>query len=149
MVITIIAVLAGMVVPSIGGSDARRLGDAARELVLLTNRARQEATLGMRIWRLVAEPGKGRYYFEKRQGGDFVRPRQSPFAGDRRTPGVEWDQLTINGQRASGGGEVYLYPTGEQDTLDLILRTGERVRAVVMDPVGRARVEKEPEGKSS
>ncbi len=138
LVVTIVAVLVGMVVPSIGGSDARRLNDAARELVLLLNRARQEAALGMTTWRLVAEPGEGRYYFEKRQDDGFTRPKQSPFASVRQTRGLEWRTLGINGQRAVGPGEVYLYPTGEQDALRLTLRSGDRARTVEMAPIGRA-----------
>jgi len=49
--------------------------------------------------------------------------------------------VEVNGQAAETGGEVYLYPTGEQDTLRLTLRAGKHRRTVVMDPVGKARVE--------
>jgi general secretion pathway protein H len=141
VVVAIIAVLAAMVVPSLGGSRGRDVQNAAERMVLLLNRARQEAVLTSRTWRLVLEPGEGSYRFQLRGGREYQGVKTEPFSGAHRPAAVRWADLEINGQRARGGGEVYLYPTGEQDSFRLTLRSGDHRRVVTMGPVGRARVE--------
>lgn len=141
VVVTIVAVLAGVIVPTLGGSRGRDLTDTAHRMTLLINHARQEAALSSQVWRLVLEPGAGRFRFHQRTGGDFEPVRRDPLGGKHRTPGIEWGRLTVSGQGAAGSAEVYLYPTGEQDPFRLTLRAGRKERTVVMDPVGRARVE--------
>ena len=111
-------------------------------MVLLINRARQEAVLSSRTWRVVMDPGKGAYRFQKRYGQDFEPAKESPFAAARRDPGIRWGDLDINGESASEEGDVYLYPTGEQDAMRLTLSNGDQRRVVVLEPVGRARVER-------
>lgn len=140
VVVTLVAVLAGMVVPYLGGSRGRDVADAARRLVLLVNRAQQEAALGARVWRLVLDPAEATYRFQRRSGEDFSGVKAAPFAGPHRAAGVSWGELTVNGQPAIKEAVVYLYPTGEQDAFSLTLRAGEHERTVVMDPVGRARL---------
>lgn len=146
MVVAIIAVLTAMVVPNIGGSRGRDVSDAAHGMVLLINQARQEASLTSRVWRVVLDPEEGQMRFQQRSGGDFAGVERSPFRRPRSYPGVRWGALTVNGDRARGVAEVYLYPTGEQDTFRLTLRAGDFDRTVVMDPVGRARVEEGDNG---
>jgi type II secretion system protein H len=141
VVVAIIAVLAAMVVPSLGGNQGRDVQNAANRLVLLLNRAQQEAVLSSRTWRLVLEPGEGVYRFQVRGTEAFQAVKAEPFRGAHRPAHVRWADLEINGQGATAGGEVYLYPTGEQDTLRLTLRAGLHHRTVAMDPVGKARVE--------
>ena len=141
VVVAIIAVLAAMVVPSLGGNQGRDVQNAAERLVLLLNRAQQEAVLSSRTWRIVLEPGEGVYRFQVRGAEAFQAVKAEPFRGAHRPAHVRWADLEINGQGATAGGEVYLYPTGEQDTLRLTLRSGPHRRTVAMDPVGKARVE--------
>ena len=141
VVVAIIAVLAAMVVPSLGGSGGRDVQNAAQRLVLLVNRAQQEAMLTSRTWRLVLDPAENRYRFQLRGASQYQAVETEPFRGEHGTEAVGFADLHINGQRARGGGEVYLYPTGEQDTFRLTLRSGDQRRIVTMGPVGRARVE--------
>ena len=145
MVVALVAIMTGLLVPSLGVTSGRNLNDAAHRLVLLINQARQEAVLSSRTWRVVMDPEKGSYRFQQRYGKEFEGVKEAPFASVRRDPGVEWDELDINGEVASGAGEIYLYPTGEQDSFRLTLRSEDHERTVVLDPVGRARVEA-PEG---
>jgi len=141
VVVAIIAVLAAMVVPSLGGNQGRDVQDAAQRLVLLLNRAQQEAVLSARTWRLVLDPAAGTYRFQVRGSETFQAVDAEPFRGTHQPANVRWADVEVNGQAAETGGEVYLYPTGEQDTLRLTLRAGKHRRTVVMDPVGKARVE--------
>ncbi|HKL76825.1 MAG TPA: GspH/FimT family pseudopilin [Gammaproteobacteria bacterium] len=143
VVVAVVAVLVAMVVPNLGGSRSRDVQHAAERLVLLVNRAKQEAMLASRTWRLVLEEGGRAYRFQQRAGDGFNAVKAAPFAGEKRLQGVRWANLTINGQNAATGGEVYLFPTGEQDTFRVTLRGGEHTRTVVMDPVGRARLEQD------
>lgn len=145
VVIVIVAVLAGMVVPSLSMTGGRRLGQAAERLALLVNRGRQEAALGSTVWRLRFQPEAHRYRFERRiKGGGFRGITKGPF-GTVRTPSeIRWRQLRINGQPASGSATVYLFPTGEQDAFDLTLGYEGSERTVSLGPVGRARLA--PEG---
>ncbi|MFA9462051.1 GspH/FimT family protein [Thiohalorhabdus methylotrophus] len=142
VVVALVAIMMGLVVPSLGLSTGRSLSEAADRMVLLVNRARQEAVLSTRTWRVVLEPEEGSYRFQKRRGQEFDQAKESPFAAVRRDPGLRWEKLVINGAPASGSGEVYLYPSGEQDTFRLTLRNGDKRRTVVLGPVGRARVER-------
>lgn len=136
-----IGVLAAMVVPTLGGSDGRKVVDAAHRLTLLVNRARQETSLSSRVWRLQLDPAETRYRFQRRQGEGFAAPERAPFRDWHPTPGLAWPSLTVNGRRAPEGGAVHLYPTGEQDSFRLTLESDGRRRTVALDPVGRARVE--------
>jgi len=140
VVVTVIGILAGMVVPSLMGQRGRDVNDAAERLILLINRAQQEAKLSGRVWRVVLEPGAGRYRFQERSGDEFRAVGFRPFRDARETPGIRWRRLTVNGQRAQGTASVHLFPTGEQDAFGLILAADDHRRRVVMGPVGRARV---------
>ena len=139
MVLAIIGILAGLVVPSLRGTEGRRLYNQAEQMVLLVNRARQEAVLSSRIWRLVLEPAEGRYRFQKQGAdGEFVAPEGGLFGHAYQTEGVGWRELSINGQPALSAGEVMLFPTGEQDSFRLTLGAGERTRTVRLQIVGPA-----------
>lgn len=141
VVLAIVGVLAGLVVPSLGGSEQRQLQREAEKLVLLVNRARQEAVLSSRIWRLVLSPAEGSYRFQ-RQGpdGNFAPVEGGLFGKTHQMPGVTWDELTINGQPGMESGEVHLFPTGEQDGFRLSLSAGDYSRVIELDVVGRARL---------
>jgi type II secretion system protein H len=144
VVLTIVGILAGLVVPSLRGTEGRRLHTQAEQMVLLVNRARQEAVLSSRIWRLVLEPAEGRYRFQ-RQGadGEFAAPEGGLFDRPYRTEGVDWRALSINGQTALSDGEVLLFPTGEQDSFRLTLGAGGRTRTVRLQIVGPAELLRE------
>ncbi|MFB6259457.1 MAG: GspH/FimT family pseudopilin [Thiohalorhabdaceae bacterium] len=144
VVVAIIAVLAAAVVPSLGTNRGRDVQNTAERLVLLINRAQQEAVLSSRAWRLVLEPGESTYRFQARKGDSFQAVEVGPFKGAHRTANIRWSDLAINGQRSGEKGEVYLYPSGEQDPFRLTLRTREQSRTVTMGPVGDARVESQP-----
>jgi hypothetical protein len=55
---------------------------------------------------------------------------------------VSLNQLEINGEVRADAGEVYLFPTGEQDAFRLIIQGEQQQFVVVMGPVGEAGVEK-------
>ena len=141
VVLVIVGILAGLVLPSLGGGERRRLQSEAEKMVLLVNRARQEAVLSSRTWRLVLSPAEAAYRFQQ-QGpdGDFAAVKGDLFGKAHETPGLDWESLTINGQPALEEGYVLLYPTGEQDSFRLTLATGEHSRTVELQVVGRARL---------
>jgi type II secretion system protein H len=139
VVLAIIGILAGLVVPTLRGTEGRRLHNEAEKMVLLVNRARQEAVLGSRVWRLVLEPGEGRYRFQSRPpGGDFAAPDGDLFGRPHVIDGLDWEKLVINGQPALGEGQVLIFPTGEQDSFRLTLAVEDNTRTVRMQVVGPA-----------
>jgi type II secretion system protein H len=141
VVIVIVAVLAGMVVPAINHDSGRNVADAAARMVMMINQAQQEAILTSQIWQVVFEPAEHSYEFRRRSGADFEPVVVSPYAGKFTTATVRMDELEINGQPIRTTGEVYLFPTGEQDPFRLILKGGEYEYRIAMGPVGPVRVE--------
>ena len=142
VVIVIIALLAGLVVPSIGNNAARDAADAAQRMMLLINQAQQEAVMSSRTWQVVLDPEADTYYFQQQSGAGFEDVSLEPFAGRHATPSVDLDGLEINGRPVSGDpGEVYLFPTAEQDHFRVILKGGGAEYVIAMGPVGAARVD--------
>lgn len=142
MVVAIIAVLAGLLVPSLSGSGGRSVERAGREMAELINRARQEAALEARPWCVVLRPAEGAYSFRRRVGGE-CRSVEDQLFRERRLPGgLEWQSATVNGEPLRGAGRALLFPTGEQETLEVVIATteGPTQRRVRLGPVGRARL---------
>lgn len=137
--VAIIAILAGLVLPGLGGAWRRDLVDAAERLSMVINHARQEALLSSRPWRLELDPEGGRYHFSQRADNEFAPVATPPFAETRLPPGVSLQELAINGQAAEAVGLVYFSPTGEQDAFRAVLQSGDRRRIIVMGPTGPAR----------
>lgn len=137
--VAIIAVLAGLVLPGLGGAWRRDLVDAAERLSMVINHARQEALLSSRPWRLELDPEGGRYHFSQRADNEFAPVATPPFAETRLPPGVSLQELAINGQAAEAVGLVYFSPTGEQDAFRAVLQSGDMRRIIVMGPTGPAR----------
>lgn len=142
MVVTVIAVLAGLAVPALTGSGGRGVQRAAQELTGLINRARQEAALEARIWCLRLRPEARAYAFQRRVGGECRTVEGRLFRERHLSGAVAWEALRINGQPVREAGRVLLFPTGEQDTLEVVLerRDGGGRRTVRLGPVGRARL---------
>lgn len=142
VVIVIIALLAGLVVPSIGNNAARDAADAAQRMMLLINQAQQEAVMSSRTWLLVLDPEADTYYFQQQAGAGFEDVSLEPFAGRHASPSVDLDGLEINGRPVSGSpGEIYLFPTAEQDHFRVILKGGGAEYVIAMGPIGAARVD--------
>jgi len=141
VVIVIVAVLAGLVVPFMGGHSGRDAADAAERMVLLINQAQQEAVLTSRVWQIVIDPVEDNYSFYRRAGSGFEEVLLSPFAGKQTMPTVSLNEVEINGEAIATTGEVYLFPTGEQDTLRVLLKGGDAEYGIAMGPVGPARLE--------
>lgn len=137
--VAIIAILAGLVLPGLGGAWRRDLVDAAERLSMVINHARQEALLSSRPWRLELDPEGGRYHFSQRADNEFAPVATPPFAETRLPPGVSLQELAINGQAAEAVGLVYFSPTGEQDAFRAVLQSGDMRRIIVMGPTGPAR----------
>lgn len=137
--VAIIAILAGLVLPGLGGAWRRELVDAAERLSMVINHARQEALLSSRPWRLELDPEGGRYHFSQRADNEFAPVATPPFAETRLPPGVSLQELAINGQAAEAVGLVYFSPTGEQDAFRAVLQSGDMRRIIVMGPTGPAR----------
>jgi type II secretory pathway pseudopilin PulG len=142
IVIVIIAILAGLALPmarGISGHDATR---AAEHMALLVNQAQLESMMTSRIWKLVIDTSGNSYHFQSLgPSGDFDNiATGSPVAGEHVYTGVDLGELIINGMEAVSGGEVFLFPTGEQDTFSVTLRQADQQRTVTMDPVGPAGV---------
>lgn len=137
--VAIIAVLAGLVLPGLGGAWRRDLVDAAERLSMVINHARQEALLSSRPWRLELDPEGGCYHFSQRADNEFAPVATPPFAETRLPPGVSLQELAINGQAAEAVGLVYFSPTGEQDAFRAVLQSGDMRRIIVMGPTGPAR----------
>jgi len=140
VVIFIIGVLTTLAVPALMDNRGRLLNDTAERLVLLINQARQESVLSSSLWQVVVDPITDSYYFRKRIGTAYEKIVDGPFVSPRETSPVDFDNLAINGQPLISRGDINLFPTGEQDALRLILRTGKLKREVTMGPVGPAEV---------
>lgn len=138
--VAIIAVLAGLLLPGLGGVWRRDLAVAAERLSMVINHARQEALLSSRAWCLELDPDGGRYRFSRRDDNEFAPVATPPFGETRLPPGVSLQGLAINGQAAEAVGLVYFLPTGEQDALRAVLQSGDRRRVIVMGPTGPARM---------
>lgn len=139
-VIMVIGALLSLVAPGLDAVRGRGLADFANRLCLTINHARQEAALTSRPWRLEIDPVEKIIRFQRRRGAEFVPLNNPPFAETRLQPGIEITELTINGQPVADTGQVYLFPTGEQDTFSLTLAGGERQRTLSMGFVGAAEV---------
>lgn len=139
-VIVIISVLASMVVPMLGNNSNRDAANAANRMVLLINQAREEAVMSATIWQVILDPVEHNYRFLQIAGNEFVEVTMQPFAGNHQIPAVTLDKLEINGQFLSVPGEIYLFPTGEQDSFRLVLQGEQREFVVAMGPVGAAGV---------
>ena len=140
VVIMIIGVLLSLVAPGLDSVRGRNLADSADRLCLTLNHARQEAVLSSRTWRLEIDPAENIFRFQQRLGAEFVQMNTPPFTESRLPPGVRLAELTINGQAVTEAGQVYLFPTGEQDAFSLTLLEGERRRVLSMGPLGPAEV---------
>ena len=140
VVIMIIGVLLSLVAPGLDSVRGRGLADTADRICLAVNQARQEAMLSSRTWRLMIDPVEKTFGFQQRLGAEFVQLNTPPFTESRLQPGIQLAELTINGQDVTEAGQVYLFPSGEQDAFRLTLIEGERRRTLSMDPLGRAEV---------
>lgn len=142
VVVAVIAVLAGLLVPSLTGSGGRSLERSARTLVDLLNRARQEAALEARPWCVTLRPKERSYAFQRRTGGECRQVEEKLFRERHLPDGVRWAKAVIGGEPVQGTGQALLFPTGEQDPMGVVLTTanGEQRRRVRLGPVGRARV---------
>lgn len=141
-VIAIVAILSGLIVPMLGSTAAREASAAASRMVLLINQAREEAVMSARIWRVQLDPVAHSYRFLQLVGGEFADVSIKPFAGRHHVPEVTLAGLEINGQSLAEAGDVYLFPTGEQDTFRLIVRGDRNEYRIAMGPVGEAELEK-------
>lgn len=139
--IVIIAVLAGLVVPGLNHNSGRDATAAAERLAMMINQAQQEAVLSSQIWQVVFDPVSDSYEFRRRSGTGFEPVTVSPYTGTFATPGVIMEALEINGELVTSTGEVYLFPTGEHDPFNVMLKSDERAYLVAMDPVGPAWLE--------
>jgi type II secretion system protein H len=141
VVIVIIAVMAGILIPSLGNTG-RNASSTVERMVLLLNMAQQESIMTSRVWQLVFDAGENRYRFQQMGGVEFEDVRTAPLAGEHEFMPLTIDNLEINGQPISGkNAQVYLFPTGEQDSLLLVLKTGFEEYQVAMGPVGPAWME--------
>lgn len=140
VVIMLISILIGMVLPGLDVMRGRSLADTAQRLCLVINHARQEAMLASRPWRLDIDRETKSFRFLQRIGAAFIPVNQPLFSETRLLPDTEINELVINGQPVSATGQVYLFPTGEQDAFSLTLLDGERRHVLSMGPLGAAEV---------
>lgn len=142
VVIVILAVMASVLIPSIGNSNRKTLG-AAESLVLMINMAQQEAIMTSRVWQMVVDLENTHYRFQQLGNLEFEDITTRPLAGDHDISPAMFEALQINGQLVrSETAEVYLYPTGEQDALQLIVKSEDVEYSIAMGPVGPARLER-------
>ena len=141
VVVIIITVLLGLVVPGLGGARSRGLADVAERLSMIINHARQEAVLTSSVWLLEIDPVENIYRFRQRPEFEFKQVVRAPFAETRLQPDISFNELEINGLSALETGQVYLFPTGEQDTFRLILQSGDSRQSIAMGPLGPARAQ--------
>ena len=139
-VIFIISILAGMVVPMLGNNSDRHAAAAADRMVMLINQAREEAVMSARIWQVILDPVDHSFRFLQYAGSEFLDVAVQPFAGKHELTDVTLEKLQINGQFLSVPGEIYLFPTGEQDAFRLVLRGDQGEYLLAMGPVGAAEV---------
>lgn len=139
--IAIISVLFGFMTPVFRGSSGHNLSDTADRLVKLINHAQQEAMLSSRVWQLVVDTKADAYHFRRQiPGADFENIEEAPFSGGMLNLSVDFLNLNVNGSKVKDTAEVYLFPTGEQDTFELTLSNGDDRRFVTMGPIGPAEV---------
>jgi type II secretion system protein H len=140
--IVIIAVMVSMLVPSLRSSN-RHVIYAAERMVLLINMAQQETILTSKVWQLVLDSNEHHYRFQQLAGMEFEEINRKPLAGAHQIGLAEVNKLEINGQPITSEiAEVYLFPTGEQDSLRLVLKSGANEYQIAMGPVGPAWMEK-------
>ena len=140
VVIMLIGILIGMVLPGLDGIRGRSLADSAQRLCLVINHARQEVMLSSRPWRLEIDRETKSFRFLQRIGAEFTPVNNPLFSETRLMPGIEINEFVINGHPVSATGQVYLFPTGEQDAFSLTLLDGERRQVLSMGPLGAAEV---------
>lgn len=140
VVVMIISLLLGLVLPGLGNVNGSRLADDTARLGLVLNHARQEAMLSSRPWRLEVDLEENILRFQQHLGAEFVQVTRPPFSGALLHPEIALTELNINGQPVTETGQVYLFPTGEQDIFDLTLSFGEHQRVVSMGSLGAAEV---------
>jgi type II secretion system protein H len=137
-VITIIAVLSGLVVPLLGSNADRDASSAAQRLAQLINQAREESVMSSRIWQIRIDPLEQHYRFLQLAGNEFVEVSMPPFAGEHGLDQARLGSLEINGEPVPDVAELYLFPTGEQDAFRLVLRGDDNEYVIAMGPVGEA-----------
>ena len=140
VVLMVVGVLLSLVAPGLNSVRSRDLADSVDRLCLSLNQARQEAMLSSRPWRLEIDPVEKRFRFQQRLGAEFVPLNKPPFSETRLRPDIQLAEFTINGQAIATSGQVYLFPTGEQDAFSLTLIEGEHRRVLSMGPLGPAEV---------
>lgn len=138
----IMVILASLVVPRLHPNTDREANASAEKMVLLINQAREEAVMSSRVWQVIFDPGEQSYRFMQYAGNEFIEVTLPPFAGNQHLTHVSLNQLEINGEPRADTGEIYLFPTGEQDAFRLIIQGEQQQFVVVMGPVGEAGVEK-------
>ena len=126
--------------PGLGGSRSRDLADVAERLSMIINHARQEAVLTSSVWLLEIDPVENIYRFRQRSEFEFEQVIRAPFTETRLQPDISFNELEINGLSALETGQVYLFPTREQDTFRLVLQSGDSRQSIAMGPLGPARV---------
>lgn len=143
VVVVILAIMAAVLVPSISRNAARDTADAANRLVMLINLAQQEAVLSSRIWQLVIDNEQASYRFQYITGMEFEDVADRPLAGEHSLENIGIDELRVNGRKVGLDEivEVYLFPTGEQDPLQIVLGSGAGRYRVAMSVVGPAWIE--------
>ncbi|NIN34301.1 MAG: hypothetical protein GTO60_04030 [Gammaproteobacteria bacterium] len=125
-----------------GRSDHRRAFDAASHLVMLINLAQQEAILSSSILQLELDLEESGYRFVQLRGSDFIEFTTRPLSGTHPLEAVSVQSLEINGRETSDDlAGVFIYPTGEQETFQMVLVAGEERFVVSMGPVGEAWME--------
>ncbi len=142
VVIVILSVMASILIPSMGNPN-RHSQNGAETLVLMINMAQQEAIMTSRVWQLVVDVDNKNYRFQKLGNLEFEDITTRPLAGTHDLSLADLTELEINGQSVlSESAEVYLFPTGEQDSLRLVLSSGDVDYAIAMGPVGPAHLER-------
>ena len=96
--------------------------------------------MSAQVWQVILDPVEHNYRFLQSAGDKFVDVTTQSFAGEHKFTTVTLDKLEINGQILSVAGEIYLFPTGEQDSFRLVLQGEQREYVVAMGPVGEAGV---------
>ena len=96
--------------------------------------------LSSRPWRLEIDRETKSFRFLQRIGAEFIPVNNPLFSETRLLPDIEINELVINGHPVSAAGQVYLFPTGEQDAFSLTLLDGERRQVLSMGPLGAAQV---------
>jgi type II secretion system protein H len=142
IVIVIITILTALILPMARGMSAHDTTRAAEHMTLLVNQVQLESMMTARVCKLVIDAHGNSYHFQcQGQDGAFgIIPAGYPASGEHVYTDVDLVDLIINGMESVRGGEVYLLPTGEQDTFSITLRQAKQQRIVTMGPVGPAGV---------